>query len=65
MTEPIATHGPAPAVGGPGPRVADPRVAEALAKIAASAGVDLNETPGVFDDVYRRLQSALAHPDQT
>lgn len=46
-------------------QVSDPRVAEALARIAASAGVDLNQTPGVFDDVYRRLQSALANPDES
>lgn len=60
MTESVAAGGDVPTV-----RVSDARVAEALARIAASAGVDLNETPGVFDDVYRRLQSALANPDQT
>lgn len=40
----------------------DPRVAAALQKLAASAGVDLGETPDVLDDVYRRLQAVLSDP---
>lgn len=44
--------------------VADPRVAEALKRMAAAAGVDLDATPEVFDDVYRQLQGALNNPEQ-
>ncbi|MCB0916252.1 MAG: hypothetical protein H6525_08820 [Actinobacteria bacterium] len=44
--------------------VRDPRVAEALERMAAAAGIDLDSMPAVFDDVYRRLQSALAEPEQ-
>ncbi len=44
--------------------ISDPRVTAALERIAAAAGVDLDSTPGIFDDVYRKLQSALADPEQ-
>ncbi len=49
---------------GPTTPIADPRVAAALARIAESAGVDLDRTPGVLDDVYQRLQSALSSPER-
>lgn len=42
------------------PSVADPRVQAALERIADSAGIDLNAMPHVLEDVYRRLNSALA-----
>lgn len=40
--------------------VSDPRVQAALERIADSAGIDLNAMPEVLEDVYRRLNSALA-----
>ena len=40
--------------------VSDPRVQAALERIADSAGIDLNAMPDVLEDVYRRLNSALA-----
>lgn len=40
--------------------VADPRVQAALERIADSAGIDLESMPEVLEDVYRRLNSALA-----
>jgi hypothetical protein len=44
--------------------IADPRVAAALERMAVAAGVDLDSTPEVFDDVFRRLRSVLADPEQ-
>lgn len=40
--------------------VSDPRVQAALERIADSAGIDLNAMPDVLEDVYRRLNAALA-----
>lgn len=48
----------------PSARVADPRVAAALQRIAESAGIDLAANPAVFDEVYRKLHGALSQPDQ-
>lgn len=52
------------AVDDPTARVADPRVAAALQRIAESAGIDLAANPGVFDEVYRKLHGALSAPEQ-
>lgn len=45
--------------------VADPRVQAALERIADSAGIDLEAMPEVLEDVYRRLNSALADEPST
>lgn len=41
-------------------QASDPRVQAALERIADSAGIDLSAMPDVLEDVYRRLNSALA-----
>ena len=47
------------------PSVSDPRVQAALERIADSAGIDLNAMPDVLEDVYRRLNAALADSTPT
>lgn len=41
----------------------DPRVRAAVDRAHDVATVDVTETPAIFDDVYRRLQAALARPE--
>jgi hypothetical protein len=43
--------------------ITDPRVKAALERIADSAGVDINAVPDVLNDVYRRLNAAMADPE--
>ena len=44
---------------------ADPRVRAAVGRAHDVSAVDVTDTPVIFDDVYRRLQSALARPEAT
>ncbi|MGB8022200.1 MAG: hypothetical protein WCF04_13305 [Candidatus Nanopelagicales bacterium] len=65
MSEPgVRRHVPTTrADGGPSAAPEDPRVADALSRLAELDGLPLAEQVAVFSDIHQRLAAVLADPD--